>query len=204
MTAESDPGFVPVRRHGAPGYRQGCRCGQCVAGERGRKRGGPVSGAAAPSPGRRRRDDMERQTRKLIRSMGLERTPAQELWIAQAMAGARALDEALASGRPLSAAHRLHDAAIKELEASIRPSAEPVDAADVEPDDLTLWVAAIHRPSVECQRAYPAVTPGQCGACDTAVVARAQYGKRHPDKPGHEYGMSREQCGCLLCRGQDT
>lgn len=199
MTADNEPGFVRVKRHGAPGYRQGCRCGQCAAGERARKRGAPDPAAAAPSPGRRRRGDMERQTRKLIRSMGLERTPAQQLWIAQAMAGARALDEALASGRPLSAAHRLHDAAIKELEASIRPSPEPEGAVDAEPDDLTLWVAAIHRPSVECQGAYPVVTPGECAACDAAVVARVRYGKRHPDEPGHEYGMSWKQCGCSEC-----
>ncbi|MFJ6155553.1 hypothetical protein ACIQF8_01275 [Pseudarthrobacter sp. NPDC092184] len=154
-----------------------------------------------PSPlsaARRRQGEMERRTRALIRSMALEGTAAQKLLVAQAVAGARALDEALAAGRPLSAAHKLHDAAIKGLEASMQ-APEPDGPGENGTSNLELWVAAIHRPSVECQGAYPVVTPGECVACDEAVVARAQYGARNPDKPGHEYGMSREQCGCADC-----
>jgi hypothetical protein len=141
---------------------------------------------------------MERGTRKLMRSMDLERTPAQELLVAQAIAGARALDKALAAGRPLSAAHRMHAEALKALEASILPP--PVEeVVDGDPDDLGLWIAAIHRPSVRCQDSFPLVTPGECGDCDAAPRARAMYGQKHPDEPGHEYGMGRELCGCARC-----
>ncbi|WP_146072480.1 hypothetical protein [Arthrobacter sp. 4R501] len=131
--------------------------------------------------------------------MGLEATPAQALLIAQAVAGARALDEALAAGRPLSAAHRMHEAAMKALEASILPPppVEVVDAGD--PGDVGLWLAAIHRPSVRCQDSFPVVTPGACGDCDAAPRARAWYGQKHPDEPGHGYGMGRELCGCAVC-----
>lgn len=193
--------LVAVKRHGAPGYRQGCRCGACVAGERARRNGEappPVVVPAVPDSGRRRQGEMERSTRKLIRSMDLEGTPAQKLLIAQAVSGARALDEALAAGRPLSAAHKMHAAAVKALEASIPPPpSEPVDDGD--PEDLDLWQAAIHRPSDQCQDSFPVVTPGACGACDAAPGARVLYGRKHPDEPGHGYGMRREQCGCAEC-----
>jgi hypothetical protein len=130
--------------------------------------------------------------------MDLERTPGQALLIAQAIAGARALDEALAAGRPLSAAHRMHAEAMKALEASIDPP--PVEeVVDGDPDDVGLWIAAIHRPSVRCQDSFPVVMPGQCGDCDAAPRARGLYAQKRPDEPGHGYGMDREQCGCAGC-----
>lgn len=152
---------------------------------------------------RQRRGEMERRTRALIRAMCLEGTPEQSMLVAQAVAGARTMDEALAPGGKrymLTAGHRLQRDALAALRASA-VAVEPTSAPAAEEDtDLEVWLAAIHRPSVECQNAYPAVTPGECGACDAAVVARVQYGARHPDEAGHEYGMSREQCGCDQCR----
>lgn len=153
-------------------------------------------------PARGRRGEMERKTRALIRAMCLEGTPEQSMLVSQAIAGARTMDEALAPGGKrymLTAGHRLQRealAALRACDVSGAPAVQPDEGAS----DVLLWVAAIHRPSIECQGAYPVVTPGECEACDAAVVARAQYGKRHPDEPGHEYGMSREQCGCEQCR----
>lgn len=200
--ASGDSGqLIAVKRHGAPGYRQGCHCVICTAGERARKRGEeppPVAAAVGATDGRRRQGSIERSTRALIRSMGLEGTPAQKLLVAQAVAGARALDDALAAGRPLSAAQRMHERAVKALEASIPPPpAEPV-GEDGE-DDVLVWVATLHHPTIECQPDYPAVTPGECAACDVAPGARASYGLKHPEEPGHSYGMNRADCGCPEC-----
>jgi hypothetical protein len=142
---------------------------------------------------------MERNTRQLIRSMDLEGAAAQKLLVAQALAGARALDEALAAGRPLSAAQRMHERAVKALQATVAPLPPEDDAKDDDPDDVLLWVKAMHRPTIRCQQAFPVVTPGECGACDAAAEARVQYGREHPDVPGHGYGMSRGECGCAEC-----
>lgn len=194
---------VFVKAHGPRGYRQGCRCRVCGDGERERQRTG-VSGPSVPAQapaagGRRKQGAMERATRKLIRSMGLEGTPAQKLLITQAVAGAKALDEALAAGRPLSAAHRMHAQAVKMLEAAAGPPPLVGHAVDDDPGDVLLWVAALHRASVVCQEAYPAAVPGACADCDAAAEARVLYGRKHPDVPGHEYGMGREECRCVDC-----
>ncbi len=200
MGSKEAAGQVVVELHGPAGYRKGCRCGVCCDGERERHRTG-ASGPSVPVRaigGRRRQGSMERSTRALIRSMGLERTPAQKLLVAQAVAGARALDDALAAGRPLSAAQRMHERAVKALEASIPPPpAEPV--GDDGEDDVLVWVATLHHPTMECQPEYPAVTTGVCAACDAAPAARASYGLKHPDEAGHSYGMSRADCGCPEC-----
>ncbi|MEQ4518499.1 hypothetical protein ABLI39_03935 [Pseudarthrobacter sp. B907] len=149
---------------------------------------------------------MLRQTRKLIRSMDLPGTPAVELLKSQAVEGARALDAALAAGRPLSAALRMHGEAVKALKASEVPPPPPEPEDPVGPvadaDDMDLWLAAIHGPSVTCQPGFPAVRPGRCDRCDAAPMARAMYGRRHPERPGHEFGMSREECACARCAAE--
>lgn len=194
-----EPKPVTIRVHGASGYRQGCRCAVCMDGERARRGYGTAHPAAVRAKGRS--GEILKQTRKLIRSLDLRDTPEVALLKAQAVAGARALDEALAQGRPLSAPNRMHADAVKALKAAVVPPPPPPPGpvSEDDRDDITVWVAAIHRPSVVCQSAFPLVMPGACQRCDAAVMARALYGRRHPEKPRHEYGFSRADCGCQEC-----
>lgn len=154
----------------------------------------------------RKRGEMERRTRKLIKAMRLAGTPEQEMLVAQALAGARTMDEAMADGGKryiITVGHRLQREALAALRASVGPL-EPEPAKADERDDLALWIAAIHRPTVDCTPVYPRVLPGVCAACDSAVVARAVYGRRHPEEPGHAYGMNRRECGCPSCVAEET
>jgi len=155
----------------------------------------------------RKRGEMERRTRKLIRAMRLAGTPEQEMLVAQAIAGARTMDEAMAEGGKryiITVGHRLQRDALAALRASVGPPPEPEPAMVDERDDLALWVAAIHRPTIVCNPDFPLVVPGVCAACDAAVLARAVYGRRHPEEPGHAYGMNRRECGCPPCSAEEA
>lgn len=156
--------------------------------------------ASAPKRGRGK---IEKSTRKTIKAMGLEGTEEQKMLVEQAIAGAKIMDEAMTGDRKryiVSTGHRLQREALAGLRASVLPAPPPDEnAGSTEEDDMGLWVAAIHRPSVRCQDSFPVVTPGACGDCDAAPRARAMYGQKHPDEPGHGYGMGRELCGCARC-----
>ena len=199
-----EDGTVVIKEHSANGYRQGCRCAVCKAAESARQRGEP-----APEPKRtperaapkRKRGKMERETRKTIKAMNLAGTPEQAMLTAQAINGARTMDDAMAGLLPrytVTAGHRLQRDALQALRTAAPP---PPLAHVVEEEDLDLEIASMHMGSAACQPTYPRLVPGVCALCDEATRAAGILMKRYPGKLAHEISGCLE-CPCDVCQAR--
>ncbi|MDV8146261.1 hypothetical protein [Arthrobacter sp. B10-11] len=149
---------------------------------------------------------VEKSTAKAIKEMRLVGSAEQDRLTIVALSGARAVDQALApDGKrySLAAGNSMLKDAMNQLKAAAVAPPPPVRGPELsETDVLDLWMESTHGASILCQPDYPRLTPGACGACDRALVARAEYGRLRPEEPGHEYGMSRAECGCAKCAGE--
>lgn len=176
-------------KHGASGYRRGCRCDACTEGQRLRmraQRGSEPHSSPAPNLPVRPRGGgepepaagvMEGKIAREIEDLAAGRpwTSACERLEEQALTAARIIDTVMADGRlHLSTPqHRIIREALAELRQNLQPASAAAAEIVSDADRLDLWVASLHSPTINCQPAFPVVVPGACSDCDRASVAGA-------------------------------